>query len=365
MLDLAIALRESGVAAALVCPSQGALAQRGRAASMPVFGLEKRSSVDGTVVHQLARLWRDGGYDVLHAHNGRMTFHAALARAVVGRGALVATQHFLTPARAERRGLARWMGQLLHDCTNRFVTRQIAISRAVSDAMLARREATTAKLRIVHNGIRDPRSLPLVAREEIRRRYHVSQSARLIVCLARLEPEKGLDTLIRAMEIVAKQQPSACCLIAGQGRLEGRLQTQIAAMSSLSAVRLVGFVEDSLSLLAAADLCVLPSVAEPFGLSLVEAMALGVPVISTSAGGPLEIVRDGNSGYLVPPGEPAKLAAAILAVVENPDAITKMGNAARVDFLAHFTADRMARQMFAIYEEARQQNASISARCVS
>ena len=350
MLDLALALRALGVSPTLVCPSAGALAQRGRAADIPVVSLEKRSTIDASAIGFLACLWRTGAYDVLHAHNGRMAFHAALARLVAGRGSLVATQHFLTPARAERRGMARRVGQCLHSFTGRFIDRQIAISRAVADAMLARQEVPLAKLRMVHNGIHDPRLLPLFAKEETRRRFDVPESARLIVCLARLEPEKGLDTLVDAMKEVVDRLPEAYCLIAGRGKLEEQLQARIEATASTN-VRLLGFVEDSLSLLLAADLCVLPSVAEPFGLSLVEAMALAVPVVSTRAGGPVEIVREGEAGFLVPPGKPKELAAAILAVLKNPTQVSTMGQSARNDFLTRFTAERMARQTLTVYQE--------------
>ena len=359
MLDLAVALRLLDVEPTLVCPPQGILARRGRAEGIPVFGLEKRFTVDPWVVRQLGRLWRTGACDLMHAHNGRMAFHAALARATVRRGTLVATQHFLTPARAERRGLARLAGQAVHRTTGRFISRHIAISRAVADAMLARQEVPLSKLQVVHNGIRDPQKLVLTSRQAVRRRWNIPECAPLVICLARLEPEKGLNTLIDAVEMVAHKLPAAVCLIAGRGSLESSLQAHIAAMASPTCVRLLGFVEDSPSLLAAADLFVLPSVAEPFGLSLVEAMALGIPVVSTRVGGPLEIVQEGRSGHLVPPEDPAALAVAMRSVLEDSVGAGIMGKAARMDFLEHFTADRMAREMLENYQQAKNGNDSV------
>lgn len=351
MLDLALELRALGAAPTLVGPGEGMLAERGRAEGLPVFPLAKRGAIDPEAVRKLARLWEAGAFDVIHAHNGRTALLAALARRIARRGALVATQHFLTPARTQRRGLARFIGGVLHGMAEPKIRYHIAISRAVGDALLARHETAPAKLRIVLNGIRDPRMRDLASRAEVRARYGVPEEMPLLVCLARLDAEKGVDVLIDAMREVRRRNPQIRCLIAGRGALEGEFRARIAAHPE-TGVELAGFVEDSLSLVRAADLFVLPSLAEPFGLSIVEAMALEVPVISTRAGGPVEIIQEGKTGLLVPPGAAAPLTEAILALVSDPVAARAMGRAGRDDFQARFTAGRMAREMLAVYREA-------------
>ena len=352
ILDLSIELRALGTEPILVCPAAGALAKRGRVEGLRVFGMEKHRAIDPGVVTRLASLWTTGECEVIHAHNGRMALHAALARTLARRGTLVATQHFLTPARAARRGLRRLAGQAAHRLTGRAIRRHVAISRAVGDAMLARHEAPADRLRIVLNGVRDPQSQPVASRVETRAHLRLTDSTPLVVCLARLEPEKGLPTLIDAMTIAARSLTSVVCLIAGEGSLDRHLRDRLAQISPPCPVRLLGFVENPLSLLAAADLCVLPSVAEPFGLSLVEAMALGIPIVSTRAGGPMEIVQEGKSGFLTPPGDAPALADAILSILGDQPCRAEMGKAARTDYLARFTARRMAEQMMEVYGEA-------------
>ena len=118
-----------------------------------------------------------------------------------------------------------------------------------------------------------------------------------------------------------------------------------------SGIRLLGFRSDVSALMAACDIFVLPAPAEPFGLVLIEAMALGKPVIAAGAGGPLEIVADGESGLLVPPHDPAAMAAAISQLLADPEKIRAMGAAGRRRFETHFTANRMARQMADIYHK--------------
>ena len=352
MLDLGVELRSLGVEPILVCPASGELAKRGREESLPVFGLEKHAGIDVGAVRQLGRWLAAGEFDLVHAHNGRTALQASLAVSVAKRGALVTTQHFLEPARARRRGLAGLAGRLIHrlaDCHIRF---HIAISRAVGDALLARHETDPAKLRVVLNGIRDPRAQNLVACAGTRQRFDVPVDAPLIVCLARLEAEKGVDVLIDAMHDVVRALPDARCLVAGNGSLAQVLQERIVRAGLQTSVRLLGFMDDPLSLLEAADLFVLPSLAEPFGLSILEAMALGKPVVTTRAGGPMEIVREGQTGLLSPPSEPAPLAAAIKAVLMHEGTASVMGRAAREDFLARFTARRMAEEILGVYRAA-------------
>ncbi len=354
MLDLGVELRALGVEPTLVCPAAGALATRGRAEGLPVRGLEKHAGIDLRAIRQLGRWLAAGDFDIVHAHNGRTALQASLALRWARRGALVATQHFLEPARARRRGLARLAGRMVHGLADRRIRFHIAISRAVGDALLARRETDPAKLRVVLNGIRDPRVQRLAPRAETRARFGVPAESLLIVCLARLEAEKGVDVLIDAMQVVGASLPGVHCLVAGEGSLAEVLRQRIARAAAPPPVRLLGFVDDSLSLVEAADALILPSLAEPFGLSIVEAMALGKPVIATRAGGPLEIVREGETGRLAPPGEAAPLATAIQAVLTQEGTIKTLGAAARDDFLARFTAKRMAEEILAVYRAAMQ-----------
>ena len=120
--------------------------------------------------------------------------------------------------------------------------------------------------------------------------------------------------------------------------------------SSHCSIYLLGFRSDVAALMAACDIFVLPAPAEPFGLVLIEAMAMGKPVIAAAAGGPLEIVADGETGLLFEPGDAASLAAAMRRLLENPDLRQRMGQAGRRRYEEMFTAQRMAENMAAVYE---------------
>jgi|GEM_PF-559312 len=124
---------------------------------------------------------------------------------------------------------------------------------------------------------------------------------------------------------------------------------QVPGSDSSSGITLLGFRSDVSALMAACDIFVLPAPAEPFGLVLIEAMALGKPVIAAAAGGPLEIVADGETGLLFEPGNAASLAQAIKRLLADPELRQRMGKAGRKRYEEKFTARRMAAGMLAAY----------------
>lgn len=219
--------------------------------------------------------------------------------------------------------------------------------------MLARGEdALGKKVTVILNGISPPDTVNLTPTQRIREELGIYQDAPLIVCAARLEQEKDVTTLIASMKTVLAEFPDARCVIAGQGKQRTELEAQIARDGTTGKVVLAGFRDDAISIIAASDIFVLPSLAEPFGLVLLEAMALGKPVIATAAGGPLEIVNSGESGLLVPPRDPAALADALRALLRSPQMRESMGVQGRERYEQHFTTRTMARVTLRVYEQA-------------
>ncbi len=224
----------------------------------------------------------------------------------------------------------------------------IAISHAVRDSMVARGESAPADVTVIPNGIPLPPAATRTAAEKIREELGVPPDAVFIVCASRLEPEKDLITLLEAMPLLPASPPVKLA-IAGAGAMEAELNGKVRDWELADCVSLLGFRRDVLSVIAAADIFVLPSKAEPFGLVLIEAMAQGKPVVATAAGGPLEIVVSGVTGILVPPNSPAALADALRALILDPAKRTEMGRQGRKRFSEYFTADRMSKQTITLY----------------
>lgn len=356
ILDLAAALRQLPDAprVSIVCPRPSPLAQRAQAAGIAVIPIASCATgmLHWPTVRRLRRLLKSSHTTVLHAHNGRMALHAALAKTLAGCGQIVATQHFLTPSHATQTGIKAKFFHVAHSWVARQVTRYIAISQAVAQAMKSREEAQPAKIATVLNGLPDIDQSSLRPQDEVRAEFALFDDTPLIVCAARLEKEKNLETLIKAIALLRRENIAVRCLIAGEGNEKAFLQNCIDRHNLGQEVQLLGFRNDVRSLIRAADIFVLPSLAEPFGLALLEAMTLARPIIATNTGGPPEIVEDELSGILVPPSDARALAAALQTLIASPALRDDMGQAGRQRYEAQFQAGHMADNIYRIYRQA-------------
>jgi glycosyltransferase involved in cell wall biosynthesis len=139
--------------------------------------------------------------------------------------------------------------------------------------------------------------------------------------------------------------------LAGRGPYETAYREEVAALACGEAVRFLGFRRDLPVLMQAADLVVLPSVAEAFGLALVESLYLGTPVVSTTAGGIPEIVDHAKDGILVPPGDPNALEDALAALLTDTDRWQRLKGAGMARVAARFGFDTMVRAYERVYED--------------
>lgn len=348
---LAQELRRDGVDAVVACPEGSPLNHNAVRDSLPTLGLPRWGPTLAPS-RSLARHIDSQGTDVVvHVHSGRAAVAAALVARHTSRCRCVKTQHFLTPAHLSRAGPLRWPSKIAHRWVDGQMVAFIAISNAVREQMLLRKEAPPERITIVPNGLHPPDVTGLPTAARVRQELGIRPNQPWILSVARLEAEKDLHSLIDAMGIVVRAIPSAVCTIAGEGSLREKLAGQIRHGGLEESVRLLGFRDDAMSLINAADLFVLPSLAEPFGLAIVEAMSLGKPVIATRAGGPLEIVVHAQTGLLVPPANPAALADAIASLMSDEPRMRRMGAAGRERFEAQFTARGMAAATAAVYRQ--------------
>jgi glycosyltransferase involved in cell wall biosynthesis len=176
------------------------------------------------------------------------------------------------------------------------------------------------------------------------RRYHFGrprQEASRIFCAARLAPEKGLEFLLEALSLVLKKKSDVTLWIAGDGSSKASLQAAAVALGISQNVVFLGQLSETrvTEELIAADLFVLPSLAEGLPVSAMEAMAVGVPVVATNIAGLGELIENGKSGLLVRPTDPGALASAILAMMENCDLRTSAAKLGRRKVEQEFDID--------------------------
>jgi glycosyltransferase involved in cell wall biosynthesis len=149
-----------------------------------------------------------------------------------------------------------------------------------------------------------------------------------------------------------RQHSTTHVVVLGRGALHDALAAEAEALGIRDRIHLLGYRDDVKEWLGAMDVFTMPSLSEGLPLSLLEAMAAGVPPVVTRVGGMPEVVRDGESGFIVPPGDGAALADRISFLLGNPPLASKMGTAARDCILDRFTVDRMAAEYCDVYRQA-------------
>jgi glycosyltransferase involved in cell wall biosynthesis len=226
--------------------------------------------------------------------------------------------------------------------------------------------APRARVEVVHNGIDLARWDPARI-DRARARASLGEAGRRAVLLgvvAQLSPWKGQDTAIEALELLRADGIDAHLLLIGSAKFVARatrfdnevyvarLRRIVAAAGLEDRVSWLGEREDVSELVRALDVLLLPSWEEPFGRALIEAMALGVPVVSTNVGGPTEIVEQGREGLLVAPRKPAAWAQAIRRITDSPRLASEMSRAGRVKVQRRFTLEQHVAAMLAVYRHA-------------
>ncbi len=283
----------------------------------------------------LARECRSFNADVIHSHNPGPHLHAVLAARVGGAPAIVHTKHGRNYPDERRRRLI-----------NRVAARLSAVVVAVSeDAAAVAREierVPAARVRVVRNGV-DVDAFPAVAEPA---------AASRAVHVARLHPVKDQATLLRAVARVATSHPSFVLDVVGDGPERARVQALARDLRIERHVHFVGYQRDVLGYLTRAAFFVLSSLTEGLSMTIIEAMAAGLPVIATRVGGNPEAVEDGGTGLLVPPGDAGALAGAMTMLLSDPERRRHMGRAARVRVESMFNLRDVAAEYERIYRLA-------------
>jgi glycosyltransferase involved in cell wall biosynthesis len=186
---------------------------------------------------------------------------------------------------------------------------------------------------------------PAASRDAMRQLLGIEPHTKVALALGRLHPVKGLDVLLNALVEV----PEMLLLLAGDGPLRAKLETQARQLGVLGRVRFLGWRQDTANLLQAADLCVFPSRTETFGTVVLESWACRVPIIASRADGPASLIDDGENGLLVAIEDVKGLAAAMRRMMTDPILWERCVTAGRQKFMAGFSRDRIVGQYLELF----------------
>jgi glycosyltransferase involved in cell wall biosynthesis len=314
----------------VVLGPRGLLADEIESWDVPVTALDEPEGLRPDLVFKLAAFFRRRRTAILHTHDERPHIYGTPAAWLAGVGRVIQTRHSMGVRLTQRQ--ARVVN-LLARLTDRF----ICVSR--DGAQRARAAGIgSGKVGLIWNGI----DLGLF-------RYSGGQPGGPAVTVARINPEKDIANFVRAAALVARADGAFRAEVAGEGPCLPEVRRLVAEAQVESTVRFLGLVRDVPGLLGRSGMFVLPSLNEGISLTLLEAMAVGLPVVATCVGGTPEVVEDGVSGLLVPPGDPEALAAAILRLRRDSALARRLGEAGRRRVEQHFDVVRMVRAYEQLY----------------
>ncbi|MFA5339367.1 MAG: glycosyltransferase family 4 protein [Candidatus Omnitrophota bacterium] len=305
--------------------------------------LGTKSIASPKITATVFRLWelvKEEKIEIIHAQT-RVAQFAACMLSSMTKVPYVATWHGFYKPHFFRKVLPCW-GEMT-----------IAISMSVVGHLKNDFNRDEKKIRLIYNGL-DTSRFEHVYKEqekrEIRKRYKLNGGP-VIGIIARLSEEKGHMILLEAFKALLDDVPGAQLLIIGSGRIEDKIKARVSELGIADNVRFVGNTLDTHDLLSVMDVFVRPSTSEGFGLSIVEAMLMDVPVVSSDVGDFRAMQKDAEIGVLADPLDSRKLKEAIKKILIDREFAVKISAAAKKYAKAHFTADKMARQVEKVYRE--------------
>jgi glycosyltransferase involved in cell wall biosynthesis len=327
-------MADRGHQVACVVRPESRLAEKLSAAGVPIWPLPLVDWFEPVTISRLRRWLVSQRIQVLHTHLPRDYYIAAVA--TLGTAVLnIGTRHQLHPISLP------W---LKRPFLRRFET-MIAVSEAVRRGVVAAGVLPAERVVTIHNGIEigpDPQAGPAT---DLRTAAGIAPEAPVIGCVGRICPSKGLETLIDAVVRLRPRWPDLKVLFLGDapdgGLFQDELQRLAERLGVAEAIVFCGYVDNAGQAGAAFDIQVVSSLAEPFGLVTLEAMSHGIPVVVTNSGGSPEIVRDGQEGFLVQPGDGAAMAARIEQLLLAPALRRELGGRGRRRVAAIFSRERM------------------------
>lgn len=292
-------------------------------------------------ISQIVGIIKRNATDILHTHGYRSDFTGLIAARIAGIPA-VSTVHGWTPVSFKLHGYQ----MLDRFCLKRF-DRIICVSSRLHEEFGCL-GVSGERLVYLPNAVSLPDQIP-GRREAARKQLGVLPTEKIAVAVGRLSPEKGLDILLAAYARQFGADRGVRLILVGDGPQRVELESIAGRLAIAERVVFAGFTADVASYYAAADLFVMPSHTEGFPMSLLEAMAWGLPVVASAVGGIPDIVQDGMHGCLVPPGEEGQLAGAMGNLLNNRELADRLGRMARKTVAERFAAEQWARTLEKVY----------------
>ncbi|ROQ46668.1 glycosyltransferase involved in cell wall biosynthesis [Marinobacter sp. 3-2] len=309
----------------------------------PVF-LDSKGSFNFSYISELRRLVRERRVDLIHAHLLGSNVYGAMV-ALICRKPMIATFHGAVDVAASERFLKAKFA-----IVGLGASAIVCVSKRLQDELRHRSSLPDKKLRLIYNGV-DPDLFFRSQASGLRYELGLPPHATIVVSVGNIRPAKGYEYLVEAAVALAERDPLVHFVVVGHQREElfAKLSHQIAQADNYPNIHWLGFRDDVVNILRQADIFLLPSVSEGFSISTVEAMMASIPIVATRSGGPEEILRDTETGLLVPVRDPGAIVSAI-ARLSDQGLRAQLGQDARNDALRRFSLTSMQSAYYELYQ---------------
>jgi glycosyltransferase involved in cell wall biosynthesis len=336
------------------CFRTGAKAREIADLGVPVRHEPKWRKADPGLIMRLASYMKRERFDLVQTYLWTANTWARLAARLAQVPRIVASERNVDIwEESYKRLLGRWLA--------RSTDRIIANSEAVRRYLLDRGGLSADKVLTIYNGVNLDRFRTPCDPRQRRAEIGLPEGAILAGCVARLELAKDHATLFQAIALLGQRRPNLHLAVIGDGSEREGLARLANELGLRDRIHFTGFRTDSAEWLQSVDLSVLSSVKEGLSNTVIESMAAARPVVATAVGGNAEVVHEGETGFLVPPRQPAELAEALARATASPDSMQRLGLAGRDRVESLFSVRSMVRRTEQLYRELVLSEARVAA----
>lgn len=338
VLYIADGVNKAGHHSVLVCPEGAAIASAARELGIEVVQIPMKGDADLGLVMRLRRVIQQHQPDIVHLHSRRgADIFGGLAAKWCGVPSVV--------SRRVDNPESRWITRLKYDLFSHVITISDGIRQVLLSQGMSPERVNCVRSALVADEFQHPRSA-----EAFRGEFGLPEDAVVLGVMAQLIERKGHRFLLQVLPALLRDYSNLKVIFFGQGPLREALEQDVAEQGLGEIVQFAGFRTDMTDWLAHVDILVHPALMEGLGISLLQAAAASVPIIASRAGGMPEVVRDGDTGLLIEPGNTEELEAALRRLLSEPSLRRSMGESARRYVEDTFSVQRMVEGNIAIYE---------------
>ena len=333
--------------------SKGRLASGLEEKGVEVIELNKRKGVDLSLIFRFADELKRRKIEVAHSHNPGPAFYGGLAARLSGIPVIIYSKHGIKLG-------ARLKDKLLETFSFMLQDHIVAVSEKAFRFMIDKERAPAKKMLLIENGI-DLNQFKTgdLKKEAVLSKYDLPQLQYIIGIVARLDRLKDIPTLISAFGMLAKGHPDTSLVVIGDGEERGALEKLVKEIGLVDKVFFLGAQTRIPELLSIFSMFVLSSITESSPISLIEAMAAGLPVVATNVGGNAELIKDGYNGFIVEPKDIVGMRDAMLKIIEDKGLAKSMGEANRKAAFSKYGIENTIKEYESLYAEGLERKSKI------